>query len=241
MSQPARTETLEKFRNNEVRILVASDVAARGLDIQGLSHVFNFDVPIHAEDYVHRIGRTGRAGREGRAFTLAVPADGKFVAAIEALIGKAVPRIQIEGMEAGPLDENSRRDAGRSRGPRGGRPSGRDKSANRRKPAAKVRTAEADAPKAPIAPVAPASVEPATPPASAAKPAQERAGANKREQRPQGDKRESRRSKSRGDNKQHRGERKPDDSFEEPHNVVAFGDHMPNFLRIPVPVSRKAS
>jgi superfamily II DNA/RNA helicase len=244
MSQPARTETLEKFRNNEVRILVASDVAARGLDIQGLSHVFNFDVPIHAEDYVHRIGRTGRAGREGRAFTLAVPADGKFVAAIEALIGKAVPRIQIEGMEAGPLDENSRRDAGRSRGPRGGRPSGRDKSVDtRRKPAPKqqIAAAKPDAPKGTIAQVAPTSSEPVTPPASAAKPAQERPTANKREQRPQGDKPESRRSKSRGDNKHHRGERKPDDSFEEPHNVVAFGDHMPNFLRIPVPVSRKAS
>ena len=66
--------------NGEIRLLVASDVAARGLDIEGMSHVFNFDVPIHAEDYVHRIGRTGRAGREGRAFTLATPEDGRFVA-----------------------------------------------------------------------------------------------------------------------------------------------------------------
>ncbi|MEX0807974.1 MAG: DEAD/DEAH box helicase [Dongiaceae bacterium] len=253
MSQPARTETLERFRNNEVRVLVASDVAARGLDIQGLSHVFNFDVPIHAEDYVHRIGRTGRAGREGRSFTLAVPSDGKFVAAIEALIGKAVPRITIEGMEAGPLDENSRSDRGRSRGPRGGRPSGRDKSADtRRKPVPKgqVAAAKPDAPKGPIAPVAPTTVEPVTPPAPV-KPASERPETRKREQRPQsdkreqrpqqGDKRESRRSKSRGEGKTHRGERKPDDSFEEPHNVVAFGDHMPAFLRIPVPISRKAS
>ena len=68
MPQPKRTETLDRFRNGEIRLLVASDVAARGLDIQGLSHVFCFDVPIHAEDYVHRIGRTGRAGREGRSF-----------------------------------------------------------------------------------------------------------------------------------------------------------------------------
>ena len=63
MSQPKRTETLERFKRSEIRLLVCSDVAARGLDIQGLSHVFNFDVPYHAEDYVHRIGRTGRAGR----------------------------------------------------------------------------------------------------------------------------------------------------------------------------------
>src|SRR6516162_4659376 len=77
MSQPKRTETLERFKKSEIRLLVCSDVAARGLDIQGLSHVFNFDVPYHAEDYVHRIGRTGRAGRDGRAFTIATPEEGK--------------------------------------------------------------------------------------------------------------------------------------------------------------------
>ena len=82
MPQPKRTETLERFKRGEMRLLVASDVAARGLDIQGMRHVFNFDVPIHAEDYVHRIGRTGRAGREGRSFMLAAPEDGKAVAAI---------------------------------------------------------------------------------------------------------------------------------------------------------------
>src|SRR5260370_1080019 len=70
MSQPKRTETLERFKAGEIRLLVASDVAARGLDIQGLSHVFCFDVPYHAEDYVHRIGRTGRAGPPGRPFML---------------------------------------------------------------------------------------------------------------------------------------------------------------------------
>jgi superfamily II DNA/RNA helicase len=98
MPQPKRTETLEKFRRGDVTLLVASDVAARGLDIVGLSHVFNFDVPMHADDYVHRIGRTGRAGREGRAFTLATPHDGKYVEAITRLIGKEIPRIEIEGI-----------------------------------------------------------------------------------------------------------------------------------------------
>src|SRR5499427_1078510 len=100
MAQSKRTETLERFRNSEIRLLVASDVAARGLDIQGMSHVFNFDVPIHAEDYVHRIGRTGRAGREGRAFTLATPEDGRFVAAIAKLIGKDIPSVSLAGIDA---------------------------------------------------------------------------------------------------------------------------------------------
>jgi superfamily II DNA/RNA helicase len=112
MSQPARTETLDKFKRGDVRLMVCSDVAARGLDIKGLSHVFNFDVPMHAEDYVHRIGRTGRAGREGHAFTLAAPIDGKYVAAIEKLVGAAIPRISIDGLESAAL--SSRRDHGKS-------------------------------------------------------------------------------------------------------------------------------
>jgi superfamily II DNA/RNA helicase len=91
LDQPARMAALDAFRRGEVALLVASDVAARGLDIPDVSHVLNFDVPHHADDYVHRIGRTGRAGRTGTAITIVAPADGKAVAAIEKLIGQTIP------------------------------------------------------------------------------------------------------------------------------------------------------
>lgn len=97
MSQPMRMETLAKFKTGDMRYLVCSDVAARGLDIPEMSHVFNFDVPTHAEDYVHRIGRTGRAGRKGHAFTIAVPADAKYINAIERVIKTLIPRIELDG------------------------------------------------------------------------------------------------------------------------------------------------
>ena len=90
MDQSARLKMLAAFRNNEVTYLIASDVAARGLDIPEVSHVFNFDVPIHAEDYVHRVGRTGRAGREGHAFTMVTREEAKYLRAIETLIKKEI-------------------------------------------------------------------------------------------------------------------------------------------------------
>jgi superfamily II DNA/RNA helicase len=94
LDQSHRTRTLDGFRDGSISFLVASDVAARGLDIPNVSHVFNYDVPSHAEDYVHRIGRTGRAGRKGVAITLAVPADGKYLGAIESLIETEIPRVE---------------------------------------------------------------------------------------------------------------------------------------------------
>ena len=98
MEQSERTATLDKFRRNEIALLVCSDVAARGLDIDAVSHVFNFDVPFNAEDYVHRIGRTARAGLSGTAYTLVTPDDSKQVAAIEHLIKKTLDRENIEGL-----------------------------------------------------------------------------------------------------------------------------------------------
>ncbi|WP_136441460.1 DEAD/DEAH box helicase [Pacificoceanicola onchidii] len=102
LDQSQRTRTLDSFREGNLGILVASDVAARGLDVPSVSHVFNYDVPGHAEDYVHRIGRTGRAGREGKALTIVVPRDEKNFDDVEALIQKQIPRIEAPGKPARP-------------------------------------------------------------------------------------------------------------------------------------------
>jgi superfamily II DNA/RNA helicase len=90
MDQSSRIKELERFKSGEVNILVASDVAARGLDIKGVSHVFNFDTPWHPDDYVHRIGRTGRAGAKGRAFTFVAEDDAEAIANVEKLTGAAI-------------------------------------------------------------------------------------------------------------------------------------------------------
>lgn len=94
LDQSQRTRTLDGFRAGTLRFLIASDVAARGLDVPAVSHVFNFDVPSHAEDYVHRIGRTGRAGRSGKALMICNPRDEKNLAGVEALIQKEIPRVE---------------------------------------------------------------------------------------------------------------------------------------------------
>ena len=107
MSQPARLETLEKFKSEEVNLLIASDVAARGLDIPKVSHVFNFDVPNHAEDYVHRIGRTGRAGKEGKALTITTPDDRKFLTAVYEFIGKTIEEVAPNELDLTDLNVQS--------------------------------------------------------------------------------------------------------------------------------------
>ena len=95
MAQSMRQQTLEAFKQGEITLMVCSDVAARGIDVEGVSHVFNFDVPHHPEDYVHRIGRTGRAGNTGKAFMIVTPDDEKSLAAIVKLIGKDIPVIAL--------------------------------------------------------------------------------------------------------------------------------------------------
>ncbi len=105
MDQKSRTQTLDTFRAGKLKLLIASDVAARGLDIPDVSHVFNFDVPSHAEDYVHRIGRTGRAGRAGAAITLVSAADTKYLKAIEKLLGRKLD--QQQSKSASPVRDGT--------------------------------------------------------------------------------------------------------------------------------------
>lgn len=117
LDQSQRTKTLDGFRNGTLRILVASDVAARGLDVPSVSHVFNFDVPGHPEDYVHRIGRTGRAGRDGRAITICEPRDLKGLAAVEALLQKDIQRIENPLKKAEPKSKPDAKSAAESEEP----------------------------------------------------------------------------------------------------------------------------
>jgi superfamily II DNA/RNA helicase len=123
MDQRQRMATLEAFRNGTIAFLAASDVAARGLDIPAVSHIFNYDVPVHPEDYVHRIGRTGRAGREGFAAMLVTPKDFKALKAIEKMLRQEIPWVdgapspeEIERQsEASERSNGRRRRGGRSR------------------------------------------------------------------------------------------------------------------------------
>ena len=119
MEQSERLKELERFKNGEINILVASDVAARGLDIKGVSHVFNYDVPWHPDDYVHRIGRTGRAGATGKAFTLVTPEDAEAIDAIEKLTGGKIARVESKTAPAAAEPEAPREEKPkRERAPR---------------------------------------------------------------------------------------------------------------------------
>jgi superfamily II DNA/RNA helicase len=206
MPQPARFATLEKFRAGEIRLLVCSDVAARGIDIGGLSHVFNFDVPHHAEDYVHRIGRTGRAGREGRAFTIATPDQHDAVIAIEKLTGgTAIPRIEVEGFEHLDWTEGSGDRRRRGGGAKGSGAKGKGKPA-------------APAAAKPAAPAAKAKAVPPAP-AAAAEPAA----------KPQSD------GRSRGPRRAEAPRAQPErdnGARESGAPVIGFGDDIPAFMLI---------
>jgi len=214
MVQSMRTETLERFKRDEIRLLICSDVAARGLDIIDLSHVFNFDVPYHAEDYVHRIGRTGRAGKSGRAFTLATPAEAKALAAIERLIGKAIPRIEVPGLATADLTaEPEGRARGRGRGRGGEARSPSERGPGERGPRRGGRTKRDEGRPEPVE--APANVVELAPPEQ------------RRREPPRDEHRPEHRPQPRTERGRERGPRRDEDKAPP---VVGLGDHVPAFL-----------
>jgi superfamily II DNA/RNA helicase len=159
LDQSMRTRTLEAFRSGELKILVASDVAARGLDIPDVSHIFNYDVPHHADDYVHRIGRTGRAGKSGDTFMLVTPADGRALDKVLKLIGQKPDEVTLD------VDWSQAKVDPRPRGGRGdrasARPRDRDRDRSRGRPASETSVVSME-PAVPVpAQSAPPSPEPA--------------------------------------------------------------------------------
>lgn len=241
MAQASRTETLEDFKSGKITYMVATDVAGRGIDIQGLSHVFNYDVPFHAEDYIHRIGRTGRAGARGRAIMLATREDAKFIAAIERMLGKKIEETTVEGIttQSGGEPDDGTRPArgGRSRGGRGKDAASprAPRSRSRKKPetadeAPSAATAE-PTPAAAPEPTPTAAPEPARAPASQAAP--ETAATPAAEERPKAPSRS--RSRRGGRSREDSAKKETSASDQSGRNeggekVVAFGDHMPAFL-----------
>jgi superfamily II DNA/RNA helicase len=174
MDQSARTAALDQFRKGEIPLLVASDVAARGLDIPATSHVFNFDVPHHADDYVHRIGRTGRAGRAGTAISIVTPLDQKSIVAIEKLIGQTIPHAE-GGARIQSGESPAARSSGEAREPResrareGAREGSREGSRGGRKPRREREPRRSGGgrnsspqPQAPVAAFTPSSAPPAS-------------------------------------------------------------------------------
>ena len=238
MAQSVRFQTLEKFKANELRLLVCSDVAARGIDIGGLSHVFNFDVPHHAEDYVHRIGRTGRAGLEGHAFTIAMPEDRLAVEAIEKLTGHAIPPILVEGLD--PVDW-AEGDSRKRRGRKAAAPAARGRKAKAEDAPPKERAPRrrAAAPTAPVEDivVAPPLVEEDAPaPVRTREPASRMRGPRDEPRRPEGKRDEPRREEPRREAFRDRPRDEPRERYRRDNDlgpaVVGFGDDVPAFMLV---------
>ena len=250
LDQSVRTRTLDGFRDGSVHLLVASDVAARGLDIPAVSHVFNFDVPSHPEDYVHRIGRTGRAGRLGKAYTIATPSDAKYLAAVTALIKRDIPAGAVpEGLDLGgeasdkPREERSSgSSSSRSRG-------GRDR--NRTPPDHKQVAAMTEVVVPEAAAVSPTEEPQRESPRDSRRDRSEPRSEGRRDDRKEGGRRDDRRddrpegrrddrAEGRGDSRNDtRAEPRRDDRGEQRRDyrrddrgpsVVGMGDHVPDFI-----------
>ncbi|MAC78942.1 MAG: DEAD/DEAH box helicase [Rhodobacteraceae bacterium] len=205
LEQSQRMKTLDLFRDKTLRFLIASDVAARGLDIPSVSHVFNFDVPTHSEDYVHRIGRTGRAGRDGKAVMICSTRDEKYLDQIEKLVQKEIPRID-NPLKSAPEPVEAVADVEDAKPTRTRSSRSRSGSSSRSSASTSSTPASSAAPTTVASPSTPSS-NPSTPAASSSS---------------SGSSSSSSRSKSgrsgRGRDDQHHGK------------VVGMGDHLPSFI-----------
>ncbi|MDD9721335.1 DEAD/DEAH box helicase [Sulfitobacter sp. PR48] len=211
LDQSQRTRTLDGFRAGDLRFLVASDVAARGLDVPAVSHVFNFDVPSHAEDYVHRIGRTGRAGRDGKAIMICIPRDEKNLADVERLVEREIPRLDNplgngNAAEAAPVADDT---ADKPR---------KTRSRSRSKPKSEAPKPEADAKPA-------AEAKPKAEPQSKPEPKRENAPKSEPKQSAQSNRNDAQdRSSSSSSRSRSQNSRGND------NRVVGLGDHTPDFI-----------
>jgi superfamily II DNA/RNA helicase len=228
LDQRMRMAALDSFRNDQVQLLVCSDVAARGLDIPDVSHVINYDAPHHSEDYVHRIGRTGRAGKTGVALTIVTRSDQKSIAEIEKLIAR---KIEWQNGAEFPSEDEDGTAAHESRTGRGGRQRSQDRAARPERHAA--RGEQRARPERPAASRVEDRAKPDRHPERAAesrrhhaeRPAQERVAAQQEREAP------APRAARFGDPSPRKTERPRGDD----ERVVGLGDHVPSFLLRPVP------
>ncbi len=212
LDQSKRMETLDAFRSGKLRFLCASDVAARGLDVPNVSHVFNFDVPSHAEDYVHRIGRTGRAGRTGTAYMLCGPSDEKNFDAIERLVQQAIPRIENPLQKTAAPEAEVKTDEAVAEKPK--------RTRTRRKPREEKPVEVAAAESAPVVQEAATSQDVA--------PVQDTAPAQDATPTPPPSQEAETQPRNRGG----RGRAKGQDNRQSHNRVLGMGEHMPSFIAL---------
>lgn len=210
LDQSQRTRTLDGFRAGDLRFLVASDVAARGLDVPAVSHVFNFDVPSHAEDYVHRIGRTGRAGRDGKAIMICIPRDERNLADVERLVEREIPRLD------NPLGNGNAAEAAPVADDTADKPK-KTRSRSRSKPKSEAPKPEADAKPA-------AEAKPKAETQAKAEPKRENAPKPEPKQSAQSNRNDAQDRSSSSSRSRSQNSRGND------NRVVGLGDHTPDFI-----------
>jgi superfamily II DNA/RNA helicase len=223
LDQSQRTKTLDQFRAGELRFLCASDVAARGLDVPSVSHVFNFDVPSHAEDYVHRIGRTGRAGREGKAMMICVPRDEKNFEDIERLLQKEIPRLANPLGNDAPAPKEVKQDIA----PKEAKADTTKKPSEDKPKRTRNRTRKPEAAPTPVEAVVVAEVTPDV--VVEAAPVVETApAAEPKQNRTRGGR--GRNNSDRNDNDRNSNDRKNDRNNDRGSKVAGLGEHTPTFI-----------